>query len=247
MILYPTMQLSGRKCVTLTRGNLDQPVLWHVDPVETARRWAAQGASWMHLTDLDAIEGKMGNAELVQEIIRTAGIPVQLGGGFRSPETVAHWIDRGAGRIVLGTLATQRPEQVRALARRFPDQIVLAVDVWRGQVMRNGWRDASSFSPEEFIAEFNESPLAAILITDIDSDVEETDAQLGRIAGLAATCLPPVIASGVVRGIDDVARLKYIHHVDGAMLGRALFEKTVDLTEALRVAQPEREKVPAFI
>ncbi|NRB04193.1 MAG: 1-(5-phosphoribosyl)-5-[(5-phosphoribosylamino)methylideneamino] imidazole-4-carboxamide isomerase [Rhodobacteraceae bacterium] len=247
MQIIPTMELLGGVPVSLVRGNLDMPSRYHVDPIETARGWAAAGAEWMHLTDFDAIEGRDTNAELVEQIIREVGIPVQLGGGIRTAEAAESWIDKGAGRIVIGTLATQSPDAVQALAKRFPDQIVLAIDVWRGQLMRDGWRTGAALQPDALIEAFNATPLAAMLITDIDSDIEDTEAQLGVISGLADLAKAPVIASGVLRAPDDVARLKYVPHVSGALLGRALFTKTIDLDEALLVARPAPEAVADFI
>lgn len=246
MIIYPTMELQHGRCVTLNKGRLDEAMIWHVDPVETARGFAADGAAWMHLTDFDALEGSDENADLVQEIIRAAGIPVQLGGGFRSRDSIEAWIDRGAGRIVIGTLAARDPDLVKELAKYYPDQIVLAVDVWQGQVMTNGWREVSAIAPEDFIAAYAGAPLAGIIVTDIDSDIEDLDAQLGLISGLAAQARTPVIASGLVRSADDIARLKYVPNIAGALVGRALFRKTLTLSEALDVAQPAPEPVADF-
>lgn len=246
MLIYPTMQLQHGRCVTLEDGRLDAATIWHVDPVQTARDFAAAGAEWMHLTDLDAVEGRDENTELVEEIIRAVGIPVQLAGGFRSRDAVEHWIDKGAGRIVIGTMAAREPALVAEIAKYHPDQIVLAVDVWRGQVMTEGWRTASAFTPETFIEAFGEAPFAGIIITDIDSDIEDLDAQLGLISGLAQVARSPVIASGVVHTIDDIARLKFINNIAGALVGRALFKKAVDLTEALQVAHQGQEPVAEF-
>jgi phosphoribosylformimino-5-aminoimidazole carboxamide ribotide isomerase len=247
MILYPTIELQRGCCVSLDKGRLESPLIWHVDPVETARGFAAAGAEWMHVTDFDAVEGRSDNSELVEQIIRAAGIPVQLGGGFRSRDSVERWIDKGAGRIVIGTLATRDPELVQELARQHPDQIVLAVDVWQGQVMADGWRSASALSPKDFIEAFGDAPFAGVKITDIDSDMEDVEAQLGLIAGLAAETRAPVIASGVVRDADDIARLKYVPNIAGALIGRALFRKTIDLHAALALAQPDQEPVAEFI
>lgn len=247
MMIYPTLELLNGRCVSLSRGRLDEAAVWHVDPVETARSWAAAGAEWMHLTDFDWIEGREGKIDLVRDIIRSAGIPVQLAGGFRTAESVAQWIDQGAGRIVLSTLAVLDPQCTKALARSFPDQIVLSVDVYKGKVMTHGWREESSYTPEQFIKAFNDAPFAGVVITDVESDTCHTDAQLGLISGLAAQSRAPVIASGVVRNVDDVARLKYAPNIDGALIGRALFQKSVDLAAALLVARPERSPTAEFI
>jgi phosphoribosylformimino-5-aminoimidazole carboxamide ribotide isomerase len=246
MMIFPTMELQNGRCVTLEKGRLDSAMIWHVDPVETARGWAASGAQWMHLTDFNALDGDDANKELVADIIRTVGIPVQLGGGMRTRESIEYWIDKGAGRIVVGTLAARDPELVKELARSYPDQIVLAVDVWQGRVMTEGWRQSGAFTPEGFIEAFGDVPFAGIVVTDIDSDMEDLDAQLGLISGLAASARTPVIASGVVRSADDIARLKYIPNIAGALVGRALFRKTLTLEDALEVAQPTPEAVAEF-
>ena len=247
MMIYPTMELLEGRCVSLSRGRIDEAAIWHVDPVETARSWAAAGAEWMHLTDFDGVEGRGANADLVTEIIRAVGIPVQLAGGFRTADSVARWIDKGAGRIVISTLATQDPMTVKALAKSYPDQIVLSVDVWQGHVMTHGWREQSAYAPADFIKAYNDAPLAGIVVTDIESDIGDYDAQLGVVSGLAEVARAPVIASGVIRTLDDVARLKYIPNISGALMGRALFQKSVDLKEALKLAQPEPDPVAEFI
>ncbi|PCH74180.1 MAG: 1-(5-phosphoribosyl)-5-((5-phosphoribosylamino)methylideneamino)imidazole-4-carboxamide isomerase [Rhodobacteraceae bacterium] len=247
MQIYPTIELQGGRCVSLDKGRLEAAMVWHVDPLETAKTYAADGAEWLHVTDFDAIEGHGDNAELVEQIIRSVGIPVQLGGGMRSRDAVERWIDKGAARIVIGTLAAREPELVRELAALHPDQIVLAVDVWQGQVMTDGWRSVSAFTPQGFIDAFGDAPFAGIIITDIDSDVDDYHAQLGLIASLAESTSTPVIASGVVRSVDDIARLKYIPNIAGALVGRALLRKSIDLAEALATARPEPEPVAEFI
>lgn len=246
MIIFPTLELHNGKCVSLTRGRLEEPVIWHIDPVDTARSFAAAGAQWMHVTDINALAGDGNNNDLLEEIIRAAGIPVQLGGGFRSRDAVSTWIDKGAGRIVIGTMAAHDPALVKQLAKLYPDQIVLAVDVWQGQMMTDGWRTPSAFSPEDFIREFSDAPLAGIIVTDIDSHIEDQDAQVGVISGLAAATHHPVIARGTVFSIDDVARLKYVPNIAGTLIGRAIMSKDVDLAEALAVAQPAPEPTAEF-
>lgn len=246
MIIYPTLELHNGKCVSLTRGRIEEPVIWHVDPVETAKGFAAAGAEWMHVTDINGLSGEGVNNELLENIIRSAGIPVQLGGGFRSRESVERWIDKGAGRIVIGTMAAHDPELVAELAKFHPDQIVLAVDVFDGSVMTEGWRTRSAFEPERYLKAFDEAPLAGIIVTDIDADIENADASLSVISSLASQTRHPVIARGTVRGPDDISRLKYVPNIAGTLVGRALFSKDVDLGEALAVARAEPEPVAEF-
>lgn len=247
MIIYPTMELKDGKCVTLHRGRLEEPAIYHVDPVETVIGWAGAGAEWIHVTDFDAVAGSGNNDALIEEIILHAHVPVQLAGGFRSRERVESWIDRGAGRIVLGTLPTRDPEMVRFLADRHPDQIVLSLDIRHGKLMTAGWTTPAAITPGDFLASYAASPLAAVLITDIDSDIDEPDASLGVLTGLAQQTRHPVIASGTVRGLDDISRLKYVPNISGVLVGRALFARDVDLAEALDIARPEPGEVARFI
>lgn len=246
MIIYPTLELHDGKSVSLTRGRLEEPVIWHVDPVETARGFAAAGAEWMHVTDINALVGDGNNNDLLEEIIRAAGIPVQLGGGFRSREVVSRWIDKGVGRVVLGTLAVQDPDLVKELAKFHPGQIVLAVDIFEGRMMTDGWRYPSAISPEAFIAEFDTAPLAGIIVTDIDADIGDTDGTLGVITGLAAKTRHPVIARGTVKQADDVVRLKYMPNIAGTLIGRALMAKDIDLEAALKFAAEQPEPTAEF-
>lgn len=247
MIIYPLIELQNGRCVSLYRGRLDQPDIWHVDPVAKAREFAEAGAEWLHVTDFDGVLGGNTNNALLQEIIRSAGIPVQLGGGFRAQAQVEEWIDKGAGRIVIGTLALQQPDLVKSLARSYPDQIVVALDVYKGQVVSEGWRDTSALVPADVVRTYDGTPLAAIIVTDIDADLEEAEDSLALITQVASETRTPVIARGVARSLDDLSRVKYVPHVSGAILGRALFDKTIDLSDALALAQPEREEKADFV
>lgn len=247
MMIYPTIELQNGHCVSLHRGRLEEPQIWHVDPIAKARSFAEDGAEWMHLTNFDWVVDEDSHDAIVQDIILNAGIPVQLGGGFKSLDSIARWIDMGAGRIVVGPFAAQSPDVVKAAAKRFPDQIVLAVDVFKGKMMRNGWRSPMAITPEDFIAAFVEDPLAAIIITDIEADIADGDGSLGVVSHLAKGARAPVIARGLSRSLDDIARLKYVPYISGAIIGRALFDKSIDLCDALAVANARPGPTAQFI
>lgn len=247
MIIYPTIELQNGRCVSLVRGRLEEPQIWHMDPVDRALEYAQAGAEWLQVTDLDAIAGEGDNEDLICEIIRKAGIPVQVAGGVRSRERLTEWIERGAGRVTVGTLAVRDPDQFKALAYQNPDQVVLAVDVYQGRVMTDGWRSPAAFTPEAFLEAFSGSPLAGVLVTDIDNDIEDGDASLGLISGLAEACRWPVIASGLAQSLDDISRLKYVRNVSGAIVGRALLRKRFTLEEALELAAAPLEPTAEFL
>lgn len=247
MILYPTIELQNGRCVSLIRGRIEEPELWHVDPLKKVQEFVEQGAEWLHVTDLDAVKGLNTNRALITEIIRSAGIPVQLGGGFRSAARVEEWFGIGAARIVIGTLGVQMPSVVKELVAHHPGRIALAVDVWKGKVLVDGWRTSSALTPEALIEAYGQTPFAAIIVTDVDADTAGTEASYSMLATLADMVKVPVIASGAVRTIDDVARLKFASHIAGALVGRALFNRTIRLGEALAEAQGEAGEVAAFI
>ncbi|MCV6584819.1 MAG: 1-(5-phosphoribosyl)-5-[(5-phosphoribosylamino)methylideneamino] imidazole-4-carboxamide isomerase [Marinibacterium sp.] len=246
MIIYPTIEIQNGRCVSLFRGRMEEPQIWHVDPVQKAMEFAAAGASWIQVTDFDAIAGDDTNRALIDEIIVKAGAPIQLGGGFRTLQGIAEGIDRGVGRVVVGTLALLQPDVVKEAARAFPDQIVLAIDVYQGKVMTDGWRQPSAFDADTFLEMFQSDPLAAVMISDIDADLEEADDSLALVTRMAATSKAPVIARGLSRNLDDIARLKYVPHVAGAIIGRALFNKSIDLDAALAMAAEPMERRAAF-
>ena len=247
MILYPMIELLDGRCVSLFRGRTDEPHIWHLDPVEKAKSFAKSGAEWLQITDFDAMSGDERNTDLIREIIRTVGIPVQLGGGFRSLERIAEWIDHGAGRIIVGTLALHQPALVKEAAKLFPDQIVLAVDVFEGVVVSDGWRQKSAFTPSAFIKAFENDPFASIIVTDIDANIGDAEDSIALITQLAGEAKTQVIARGLSRTLDDLSRLKYVPFVSGALIGRALFDGSIDLEAALEVVKPEIEKRAQFI
>jgi phosphoribosylformimino-5-aminoimidazole carboxamide ribotide isomerase len=247
MQIIPALELQKGRCVTLRKGRLSEPALWHVDPVETALGFVAAGASILRITDFDAIGGAEGNDALIAEIIRRAGVPVQVAGGIRSRERAEVWYERGAGQVVLGTLAVQAPDAVKALAKRHPDWVVLSLDIWQGRLMTHGWSTQSALTPGAMLESFAGVPLAGVVITDIDSDDEDVDAQVGLISGLAAQTRHRVIASGLVDGLDDLSRLVYVPGIAGVVLGRALMRKSFALEDALALTRPRAEEKAAFL
>ncbi|MGI9464799.1 MAG: HisA/HisF-related TIM barrel protein, partial [Aestuariivirgaceae bacterium] len=132
MIVYPDVELQNGRCVNLVRGQMDVPVVYDVDPVDAACDFAAQGAEWLHVVDLDAVVDQGSNADLITRIIRKAGASVQVAGGIRSIDTVRDWIDAGAGRVVIATAAVKDPAFVKAAAVAYPDQVVVGVDARQG-------------------------------------------------------------------------------------------------------------------
>lgn len=250
MMVIPMIQLFGGQVVSLERGDLDRPSVWHVDPVEKAVEFVAHGADRVHVTDLDAVAGGENaevNVAIIEQIIRRAGVPVQVSGGNRTDEQVRRWIDAGAGRVVLGTAAVRFPDWVKAWAKAYPDWLSISIDIFQGKVMVDGWKTEAMFSPEELIHAYDGAPLASIIVTDIDRDLELPDASFALTTKLAEATRTPVIASGLVKTLDDISTLKYMPGIAGVMLGRPLYERTIDLAEAIDVARAVPEAKADFV
>jgi len=247
MIIYPYIALKGGRCVNLLRGRIDEPVAYDVDPLETALSFAHAGAEWLHVIDLDAVTGSGSNEELIREIIRHAGTPVQVGGGISTAEKVREWSEAGAGRMVMSTAAVERPRMVKELSYAYPDQIVVSIDVWKGKVMIHGWQVETAFDAVEFVHQFDGWPLSQILVTDIDRDLALPESSLALVTKIASETATPVIASGLARSLDDISELKYLYNISGAIVGRALYEGVFTLEEALDVAKPTPEQIAELV
>ncbi len=235
MIVYPDIELQNGRCVNLVRGQQSDPVIYQIDPLEAALDCVSKGAEWLHVVDLDAVFRTGDNTDLIKEIILKAGCSVQVAGAVCTIEAVRAWIDAGAGRVVIATAAVKDPCFVIAAANAYPDQIVVSIDARDGKVAIDGWRETTAFTPIEFAGQFEDAPLAAFIFTDIDRDADAPESSMAQTAELAANVRTPVIASGVVKSMDDISTLNYLPNIAGAITGRALFGGVVDLAEAVQI------------
>jgi len=233
VILYPAIDLKAGACVRLRRGDMAQATLFNPDPADQARRFAAAGAPWLHLVDLDgAFAGKPMNRAAVAAILAAVDIPCQLGGGIRHEATIEGWLAAGIARVILGTAALKNPDLVRAACRRHPGRIAVGIDARAGKVAVEGWAETSEITALELAERFADAGVAAIIFTDVDRDGLLGGANVAATTELAAAVGVPVIASGGVAGLADLAALKAAG-VAGAIIGRALYDGRIDLAEAL--------------
>lgn len=237
MIIYPDIELMDGKCVNVARGRHEEPFVFHVDPIKTALDFQEAGAEWLHVVDYDGVyEGGRHNAELICDIIKAVEIPVQVGGGIRTTASVEWWFEHGAARLVLGTAAVKDRNFVKAVCTHYPNQIVIAIDSRGGHVVVEGWQEETIYTPLEVAADFQESGAAAIIYTDIDRSDDLPEGAFAGTTDLACSLSIPVISSGTVQSLDDIARLNNLPNIAGAVVGRALFRKTFGLDEAIAVA-----------
>ena len=201
-----------------------------------ARHWVEAGAERFHLVDLDgARDGRPANLESVRAIVQSSGVPCELGGGIRDEQTIRQLLDLGLHRLVVGTLAIQQPEWFRQMCHKFPGKLVLGIDAREGRVATEGWLQTSDVAATDLAAQFVGEPIAAVIYTDIATDGMMAGPNVAAMAEMQAAVDLPVVASGGVTTKEDVARLAAVP-VAGCIIGRALYEKTLTLPEALAAA-----------
>jgi phosphoribosylformimino-5-aminoimidazole carboxamide ribotide isomerase len=236
MILFPAIDLKDGRAVRLLRGDMAQATVFNEDPAAQARDFAAAGFEWLHLVDLNgAFAGRPVNAAAVEAILAAVDIRVQLGGGIRDIATVERWLSAGVRRVILGTAAVKTPELVREACRAFPGRIVVGIDARDGRVAVEGWAEASATAALDLAQSFEDSGVAAIVYTDIERDGALAGVNVGATQTLAVALSIPVIASGGVASLDDIAALMAIAKdgVEGVICGRALYDGRIDPKSAL--------------
>jgi phosphoribosylformimino-5-aminoimidazole carboxamide ribotide isomerase len=238
MILYPAIDLKDGACVRLLRGDMAAVTVYNDDPAAQARRFAEAGFAWLHLVDLNgAIEGRPVNGKAVESIIAATSLPVQLGGGIRTLATVEDWLSRGVARVVLGTVAVRNPSLVKEACAKFPGRIAVSIDSREGLVAVEGWVETSQVRTLDLALMMEECGVAAIIFTDINRDGAMGGINLDATVDLAFALTTPVIASGGVSSLDDIAAIKREEKsgIAGVICGRALYDGRVDPAAALAI------------
>jgi phosphoribosylformimino-5-aminoimidazole carboxamide ribotide isomerase len=236
MQIWPAIDLRGGKCVRLRQGDYQQETVFAQEPGDVARQFAEQGAQHLHIVDLEgAREGLPLNLPSVQDILAAVDIECELGGGIRDEQSIRELLDFGLARLVVGTSALTDPEWFRGMCRQYPCRLVLGIDARDGRAATDGWLKTSEVSAIDLARQFGNEPLAAIIYTDIATDGMMKGPNVEAMAQMQAAVDVPVIASGGVTTADDVARLAAAG-LAGCIIGRALYEGTLTLPDALRVA-----------
>ncbi|MBX7459129.1 1-(5-phosphoribosyl)-5-[(5-phosphoribosylamino)methylideneamino]imidazole-4-carboxamide isomerase [Qipengyuania sp. 1NDH17] len=239
MIVFPAIDLKAGQVVRLAEGDMDRATVYGDNPAAQATLFAEAGAGHLHVVDLDgSFAGSAQNREAVEQIVAAFPGHVQLGGGIRKREDVEGWFDAGVSRIVMGSAALKDPEFVREMAREFENGIVVAVDAKDGMVATEGWAEVSDVPVVDLARRFEDAGVAALLFTDIGRDGLLKGVNLDATVELARQVDIPVIASGGVKGLDDIHVLS-LHAkdgIEGVITGRALYDGRLDLAAALAMA-----------
>ena len=236
MQIIPAIDLKGGNCVRLQQGEMDRETRFSDHPEEVARHWESLGATMLHIVDLDgAVGGKPHNEDAINQIFKAVTIPLQLGGGIRSLHTIEHYLSLGLKRVVLGTVAHKQPALLQEACKQFPNQIVVGIDARDGRVAVEGWTETTANRAIDLVKSLEEKGVAAIVFTDIKRDGMMGGPNIASTGEMAEATRIPVIASGGVTTLDHISELLTIEAsgVEGIIIGRALYEKTIDLKEAL--------------
>lgn len=243
MQLYPAIDLKNGQCVRLTQGKFDQVKVYSEEPWEMARHWEEMGASYLHLVDLDgALAGSLVNGPVIEKIVKSIRIPVQIGGGIRSMETIEALRTLGVYRTIIGTKAVENPDFIKAAAERFgSEHIVVGVDAKDGLVATDGWERVSGRKALDLCLEMKEMGIRHIVYTDISRDGMLTGPNVEQTKLLTEKTGLDIIASGGVSGMGDLENL-YHSGIHGAIIGKALYEERIDLKSAVhRFEQGDRQ------
>jgi phosphoribosylformimino-5-aminoimidazole carboxamide ribotide isomerase len=240
MLVIPAIDLKGGRCVRLRQGRMEEETIYSPEPGQIAARWKSAGAEWIHVVDLDgAVAGSPMNVEAVKEIRAAVDIPLQLGGGIRDLEGIEEWLAVGIERVILGTAATENPSMVKEACQRYPGRIAVGIDAREGEVMIRGWLEGTSRKAADLAQEMEGYGVSVIVFTDISRDGVGGGINLVQAHEVAKMINTPLIVSGGVATLEDVKAVKELTPlgVAGVITGRALYEGTVDLAEAIRVAK----------
>ena len=240
MEIIPAIDLKGGKCVRLLQGDINRSTVFSDDPVATAEKWESSGAERLHVVDLDgAFDGLPKNREIIEKIVDSLKIPVQVGGGIRRIKTIEAYIDIGVDRVILGTVAQKNPDLVIRACELYHERIVVGIDAKNGKVAINGWAELTSESAMALAAEYEDYGVAAIIYTDISKDGMMAGPNIEATRELALSVDIPVIASGGIASLEDIKSLLPLEHdgVEGVITGRAIYSGALKLEEAVTLAK----------
>lgn len=237
MLIIPAIDILDGKCVRLYQGKRENCKVYSNNPVEVAKKWESEGAELIHVVDLDgAFTGKPQNMRLIEEIIDSLNIGVEVGGGIRDEETIEQYIELGAERVVLGTRAINDPDFLLEMGRIYHERILLSIDAKEGKIATEGWERITDKDAIGFAKNFEELGIGGIIYTDLLRDGSLTGPNIEAIQEFVRSIELPVIASGGISSMEDLENLALLEDIGlyGVILGKALYEKSIDLKEAIR-------------
>lgn len=235
--IYPAIDMRGGNCVRLLQGDYDKETVYGDSPFDMAKVFAADGAEWIHMVDLDgAKDGKRVNDRFVIEAAKQLSVSIQIGGGIRSEEDIVHYLENGISRVIIGSIAVSKPDFAIEMIKKYGTKIAVGIDAKNGFVATHGWLDTSEVKAVELGKRFADAGAETFIFTDIATDGTLSGPNISAVCELAEVTGKKVIASGGVSSLADLNALKAVElqGVSGAIVGKALYEKRFTLKEALK-------------
>ncbi len=238
MVIIPAIDLKDGECVRLLQGRKDMLTSYSRDPVAVAKRWVEEGATLIHIVDLDgAFSGTQKNLDSIERIRRAVEVDIEVGGGIRDLERIEMLVSKGINRVIIGTAAVENPDLVREASARHPGRILVGIDARDGRVAVKGWEETTEVDAMEFALRMQQTGAAGIIYTDISRDGMMTGPNIEATRTMTEALDIPVIASGGISSLDDIERLKSIRGLWGAITGKALYTGKIGLSEAIQLAR----------
>ena len=236
LTIYPAIDMRGGNCVRLLQGDYDQETIYGNSPFDMAKSFAAEGAEWIHMVDLDgAKDGKRVNDRFVIEAANKLKVKIQIGGGIRSEEDIVHYLENGVDRVIIGSIAVSNPEFAIEMIKKYGGKIAVGIDAKNGYVATHGWLDTSELKAVELGKRFAEAGAETFIFTDIATDGTLAGPNIAAVCEMAEVTGKNVIASGGVSSLADLNALASAKGISGAIVGKALYENRFSLKEALEL------------
>jgi phosphoribosylformimino-5-aminoimidazole carboxamide ribotide isomerase len=240
MLVIPAVDLKDGRCVRLRQGRMDAETVYSDDPVAMAQSWVDQGAAWLHVVDLDgAIEGEPRNLSVIERLVHTVSVPVQVGGGIRSIDRIERYVELGVARVIIGTLAVEQPTLAADICHRFPQRIAVSLDARDGKVALKGWQESAALDYLSVARQIDAWQPAVMVFTAIQRDGTLEGPDLPRLKEVLAAVSLPVIVAGGVGQLDHLQSLLplAVAGLSGVIIGKALYDGSIAFHEALAITQ----------
>ena len=237
MIIFPAIDLKDGKCVRLYKGDFNKTTIFNSSPYNQALQFKKKGFTDLHLVDLDgALKGKSKNKKVIIKIIKSANLNVQLGGGIRTLKQISFWIKNGVSTVVVGTMAIQNPKILKKACDLFPGRIAVALDVRNNFLAIKGWVKQTRINFLDFLKKLENLGLSRIIYTDINRDGTKTGINIKKLVKIIETVNIPVVVSGGISNIRDVKQLKKIDYLQGVIIGKAIYDGTINLNKLQKLS-----------
>jgi len=234
MKIFPAIDIKDKKCVRLLKGNFENKKVYDLSPLDQAKKYKDFGFNYIHVVDLDgALTGETVNLNIIEEIVKSLNIKIEVGGGIRSIENLKNYIDIGVDKVIIGSAAVKNKKFLSEACDKFKDQIALGLDAKNGFIAISGWKEETKLKALDFVSSINNYDLSRIIYTDINRDGTKTSPNLDETIKVAEISKAPVIVSGGVSTIKDIENIKKIknQNIEGVVIGKAIYDGDIDLKQ----------------